>query len=630
MSATQTHGLIPFIGSPNSGKTTLYNWVTGSRFKAVNYPGATVDYSKGVSLSLYGRSISVLDTPGTYSLKPQSPEEEVTYRLLFGSTLEKLSRTVVVVVDSTQLSRHLPLVLQTQTCGFDVVIALTMVDLLKKDLIDIDIKLLSELTKVPVFPIDGSLGGGVKALVEHLNSMPIIPAPEAEKEIRDAVSESIVELHRKSKEISNLVFTDLASGQLLSATQRTRKWDQVLLHKIWGPIIFILIMLCLFSSIFWAAAPFMDIIDETFAFLATQALHFFGDGLLANFISDGLISSMGAVLVFVPQIFILFFGIALLEDSGYLARAASIIDRPFTAVGLNGRAFVPVLSGFACAVPAIMACRTIGSRTQRLITMMIIPFLTCSARLPVFALLLTFLFAGSQAWKAGLAMTALYMGSLIIGALAAAVLSRFIKDTHPSGFMLELPIYRKPLVKFAAKSALIKTTNYVKRAGPIIFTLAILIWAGTTFPHYEETNQTARIEHSYLGKAGQMIEPIFKPMGIDWQGGVGLLSAFAAREVFVSTMAILYNITEDDEDRLTDSLIGKMKAAKWKDGSPIYTTASVAALILFFMLALQCISTTGVAIREMNSWSLAMVQLIGMNLFAYAAAVGVFQLLSIF
>lgn len=617
MSAATSHTVIAFLGSPNSGKTTLFNWVTGNRFKTVNYPGATVDYFVGSSHNGYDHLLHVADTPGTYSLIPFSPEEEVTYKLLFDNkSSHNISKNIVVVVDATQLSRHLVLVRQAQAAGFNVTIALTMIDLLKQDDITVDFMQLSKLTDCAVYPIDGQLGGGVKELIEGLHQVNTDQerfTPNLKNLKQDFAAEAL--------DIAEQSLKHKTTGQLLKSVQNTEKWDHFFLHPVFGLFLFAAVMTGLFTSIFWLATPFMDALDGYASSLAAWSFTALGEGLFADFISNGIITSFGAVIVFVPQIFILFIGIGLLEDSGYLARAASLIDKPLSMVGLNGRSFVPILSGFACAVPAMMAARTIGSKKERWITLFIIPFMTCSARLPVYALLLSFLFFGSKALLPGMILAAIYIGSLIIGGLAAALLNKILKAEKPSAFMLELPLYRKPKLKIVLLNALSKTYGYIRRAGPIIFVLSVFIWLGTNFPNYDAADPTYKVQTSYLGQAGQAIEPMFKPMGVDWRVGVGLLSAFAAREVFVSTLAIIFNITDGSEEQITSSLIKNMQIASFPNGELIFTPVTVIGLILFFMFALQCISTTGVAIKEMKSVKFALYQLISMNIAAYFIAV---------
>src|SRR6185312_11998172 len=406
----------------------------------------------------------------------------------------------------------------------------------------------------------------------------------------------------------------------------TAKVDRVLLHPYLGLVFFFLIMGLIFSSIFWAAQPFMDLVDAGFSWLKEAVIHLVPISLLADFLGNGLVASFGAVMTFVPQIFILFIGIGLLEGSGYLARAATLIDQPFSKLGLSGRSFVPILSGFACAVPAMMASRNIPSKRDRMITNFVIPLMTCSARLPVYALLLAFLFHDQPAWKPGLALAALYMGSLVIGALAAAIVNKILTKNNQAIFMMELPLYRKPHWKVLVRQSLTRTQAYVKRAGPVIFVFAVLIWVGSTFPNYHAENDHVKLETSFLGQSGKVLEPIFSPMGVDWRVGVGLMSAFAAREVFVSSMAVMFNVTGDEASQ-AQGLLKTMSEATNSHGERIFTVASVIGLILFFMIALQCMSTFAISAKENGSMKFALTQLILFNVIAYIVAVSAVHLI---
>lgn len=612
---------VGIIGAPNSGKTTLFNWLTGSKYRAVNYPGSTVDYFLGSTLKNYGTEIPLMDTPGTYSLFPQSPDEEVTWKALFEPKNDHQVQKLIVVVDSTQMSRQLYLVKQAIDAGFSVVVALTMSDLIRKEKMQLSAERLSKALKCPVIEIDGTLGGGVKELVSAVQTLPSSATP---KPLQAWDQNKIVHVMKDVEFISKEAF--IKSKPKLDIHERARKIDQFLLHPFFGYFIFATIMTVIFSSIFWVAAPFMDYVDGGFSFLGEAVVTTFGENLFSDLLSNGIIASFAAVFVFVPQIFILFLGVGFLEDSGYLARASTLIDKPFSKMGMNGRSFVPILSGFACAVPAMMASRTLGSKRERYITMFIIPLMTCSARLPVFALLLTFLFWGESPWKAGIALTGLYFGALVIGAIAAAILNKILSKNEKSIFMMELPIYRAPHLRVLLKNAFDRTAAYVRRAGPIIFVLALIIWTASTFPHYEVEDAHQKLEQSYAGQLGKVIEPVFEPMGVDWRAGVGLISAFAAREVFVSSLAVMFNVAEtDDEDTMQTSLMEQMKTATNSEGALIFTPATVLGLIVFFMIALQCISTVGIAAREMNSYGFAFMQLVVFNVVAYVLAVAVVQ-----
>ena len=607
---------IAVVGSPNAGKTTLFNWISGSNAKAVNYPGATVDYTIGNSLKNYGEALRVLDTPGTYSLFPKTPEERVTEKLLFSSRDDLKPTSLIVVVDATQFQRQCTLVRQLKSSGWPVVVALTMSDVIAAEGIQLDVQKLSHLLEAPVVRIDGRLGGGVFELVDKARKQVIAnKAPSIQKISRWTSEDFQSELKFLNEAYASCFSSPLSKNQ---SSNRTKQIDRFLLHPIGGGFIFVATMILLFSSIFWAAAPAMDIIDSFFGALANKASAIAPDALWADFLGNGLIAGFGSFLVFVPQIFILFFGLTILEDSGYLARAATLVDRPLSLIGLNGRSFVPLLSGHACAVPAMMAARTIPNKKERWLTLFILPLMTCSARLPVYALLLSFLFA--SAFESGLWLTTIYFGTFLLGSIATAVASRFVPNLEKSFFMLELPSYRIPSLLTSLRTALSKTRAFIFRAGPVILVLSIVIWAGVTFPNHNIEDEAERLQSSYAAQAGQFIQPAMKPLGLDWKSGVGIITSIAAREVFVSTMALMYNVSNEDEDQLQASLISAMKKSKHADGSAVFTVASVAGLIIFYMIALQCIATVSIAHREANSWIFAIGQLIGYNVFAYIAA----------
>ena len=368
----------------------------------------------------------------------------------------------------------------------------------------------------------------------------------------------------------------------------------------------------------------MNFISDGFAFAGEQVLAISHHSLWTSFISDGILASVGSVITFVPQIFILFVGIIFFEDSGYLARAATLIDKPFSKIGLNGRSFVPILSAYACAVPAMMAARTINSKRERWITLFIIPLLSCSARLPVYSLLLSFLFQKDPAWKAGLALTAIYFASLGVSVIVAGIVNHFLKMEGQSLFMLELPIYRMPRFRNVFHSAISRTYSYLQRAGPAIFSFALIMWLVTTFPKYDIEDRAERLSSSYAASMGRAIEPIFTPLGGDWRTGVSLITAFAAREVFVSSLAVVMGVTDNEKISQQENLLKKMAEARNQKGQLLFTTASVLGLMLFFMIALQCLSTSSVATREAGL-GFAVFQLIIFNIAAYVLAVALVQ-----
>lgn len=621
------------VGSPNSGKTTLFNRLTGLRAKTVNYPGSTVDLLVGT----WG-DVQLFDTPGVYSLYPRSPDEEITMSAL----KTKEPHAVVAVIDATQLSRQLAIALQLKELfrpekpgPASVVVAITMLDLLEREGETLDLFKLSSELGLPVIATTS------QSTIEDLRH-----AIEKEKAVsprssRILQSSSIADL-REAKRIKDLVVTSpkrtAEAAALLGPRALTRQIDRTALHPVLGPLLFLTIMTTLFTLIYWLAQPLMNLVDQTFSGLSDILTHqpwVDPRNLFVRLVSDGLIAGIGAVLVFVPQIFILFCGLVFLEDSGYLARAATIVDRPLKAIGLGGRSFVPLLSGFACAVPAMMAARTVNSRRERMLTLFVLPLMSCSARLPVYALLLGFVFGG-QSIAAGFALAALYIGSIISGVIAASVLGRMAEKRglfgkEKSFLLLELPLYRRPHLLLVLKQAFLRTKSYVKRTGPVILLLSVVIWLGTNFPHYDIEDQTARLEESYAGQLGRVLSPVFEPMGGDWRTGLGLMSAFAAREVFVSTMAVIFHVTEpsagkgQSDETLQTGLLEQMHAAKAPNGRPLFTISSVLGLMLFFMIALQCLATFAVAIRESNSTRFAVTQLVIFNVAAYILTVGLVQ-----
>ncbi len=617
---------ILLIGCPNSGKTTLYNWITGLRHKTVNYPGSTVDYSVGESLDVYGEAVQVIDTPGTYSLLPEGVDEEVTVGVVQNLAAQG-NYHIVLVIDATQLDKNFLLFMQLREMNLPFSVALTMEDIVRSEGKSINVEFLTTAFLTDVVPIDGRLGSGVAEIVQKVRAQAHNTQPRNIQILKECKSCDDLMARRQWKELTSEAFPIDKKSPVhkKNYSEQTRKWDRVLLHPVVGLIIFVLLMFVVFSSIFWMAAPFMDAIDASFAGLGSLVVEYLGENIFSDLIAKGILAGTGSVLVFVPQIAILFVALTLLEDSGYLARAATLIDRPMQALGLSGRSFLPLLSGYACAIPAMMAARAVGGRKERWLTLFIIPLMSCSARLPVYALLLALLFPG-DAMKAGLILTVIYFVSLFVGALAAMIMSRLVKIKGVSLFMLELPVYRRPSARKVLITTFDKTKSYILRAGPTIFFLSLVIWFFTTFPRYEIRDEFARMENSFAAQLGHIVEPILEPMGGDWRVGVSLLSAFAAREVFVSSMAIVFHLTNEKGEAVSQSLLSALTDATRVDGTRLFTPGSIFALILFFMIALQCMSTVAVARQEFGSWKWPLVQLITFNVVAYILATSVYQI----
>ncbi len=615
------------IGPPNSGKTTLFNWITGYKRQTVNYPGSTVDLSFGCIRQKHGACTwKIVDTPGIYSFLSSSPEGEVTKNILKDSIKNQELQGVILVLDATRLERQLPFAFHLRETGLPVILALSMYDIQKKES-ELDISLLSQKLDMPVYPIEGLLGGGVTELLNRaftqFKNKPlssIFSSSWSEKQ-----QESYL---KKAKKTVSAVSLKKSKSQIGKKTQWLDSW---FLHPIVGFGLLSLILFMFFSSIFWLAQPLMDLIDSGFSWGVESLLQWGGDNFLMNFLANGVLTSFGAFMVFIPQVFILFVGIYLLEDSGYLARAVTLVDGPFSRIGLSGRSLFPFLSGFACAIPATLATRSISSKRERWITIFALPFMTCSARLPVYALLLSFLFYDESAWKPGLVMSVIYFLSLLLGILSSGLLNLFLKKDNPSSFFMELPLYRRPVLSNVLFSSWSRTRHFIRKAGPVIFTFALIMWVATHFPRHLELKPEEQIQKSYAGQFGQMIEPVFEKMGGDWRVGVSLLSAFVAREVFVSVLAVSLKNTQattEMEDSAEVSLVQTMKRTKLSDGKPLFSRASILALLVFFMFSLQCLSTTGVVYKETGSWKFAGAQLISLNLLAYVGAVLTYNIYS--
>ena len=653
--------VITLVGAPNSGKTTLFNLLSGKNYKTVNYPGSTVEYNITKFQSKYGIDSDLLDSPGLISLFPFSPDEKVTVDSLYNHPHFGSPDLIINTVDASQLSRHLLLTKQLLESGFKVIVVLTMKDILDRKGISIDEEILKEKIGCDVVSLNGRTGDGINKLIEliqknikELKNTPYFSEPRRLSARLN--KEILVNSFKEIEEIVNQVSgnhknhsVDLnAANQALKILNQpvkknegtapdkiTMKIDSFLLHRIWGIVFFILIMALTFTAIFWLADPLMGLVDDLFSWLNGVAAVGLGDNWFSSLISDGLISGAGSVLVFVPQIIILFVILGLLEDTGYLARGAMLIDSPLSKIGLNGRSFVPMLSGYACAIPAMMAARTIPNRKERMLTLFIIPLTSCSARLPVYALLIAYLTPGDKPWIGGLILAAIYILSIVSSVIAAAIANKFrrliFKVDESSSFILELPTYKIPKISSVINHTYNSTKQYLLKAGPVILTFAIVLWFLTYFPNFkpeiDSTNLTkeqvqqqideARFENSYAAQMGKFIQPVMKPIGMDWRIGVSLISAFAAREVFVSSLALIFKVTEDTGD-IGQSLINSMKQATFEDsGKKLFTPSTIIGLIVFFMFALQCISTLAVGRKEMGSWKIPLFQLLAFTSIAY-------------
>lgn len=637
--------LITLVGPPNSGKTTLFNYLSGKKYKTVNYPGATIEYSITKFLDRFEISGNLMDSPGIVSMVPNSPDEDVTITNLFEHPLYGKPSVLIVSIDVSQFSRHLLLAEQIIECGFNIIIALTMNDILEEKNYYINEKILSERLNCKVVKVDPRTGYGIDELIDTVKTELSSGKEFAAKQI-DFSENEIINIYNnieniernvikvKDKNINSILN---ANNELIIKGQKntinkpdklTIKIDSILLHKYWGILIFASVMGVLFASIFWAASPIMDLIDSSFQYLSSLVVDDHNHHWYSDLLSSGIIGGAGAVLIFLPQIFILFFILGLLEDSGYLARGAMLIDKPLSMIGLNGRSFVPMLSGFACAIPAIMAARTITNRKERILTIFIIPLMSCSARLPVYGLLLTFLFP-DKFLLSGIILSLIYLFGILTSFIVSSIINKyqktFIKVEDNSSFIMELPVYRIPKFTNVLKNTYDNAYQYIRKAGPTIVVFSIIIWALTYFPdnnpviHNSENMSieqlktmvdAERISNSYASELGKLIEPVMRPLGLDWRVGVSLIATFAAREIFVSSMALIFKIT-DNEDNLNESLVSAMRNAKiGKTDKPLFTVSSTVGLIVFFVFAMQCISTIAITKKETGGWRIPILQVV--------------------
>jgi ferrous iron transport protein B len=624
---------ICLVGMPNSGKTTLMNALTGGNFRTANYPGVTVSLMRGRTKPEFGPVVNIVDLPGVHSSVSPSPEEELACSVIEGKHARVHPDGFVLVVDATQLERHLKFAGFVAQQQRPVVIALTMVDLLPRVHQTLDVEKLQAALGVPVILVDARTGGGVRDLVAALrrsteplpntNALVALPA--------DPVSafDCVRDLLQKSGAVQR------APRGRHELDPLTAKLDRYALDRVWGFPIFLVVLISLFGAIFWAAQPFMDAIDSLFGGAGDLIIRIFGDSMLVKFVAEGVIGGVGAVAVFFPQIMILFFLMTLLEDSGYLARGAALVDRPLAFLGLHGRSFVPMLSGFACAIPAVFAARSIPSKRERLLTIWIIPLMSCSARLPVYALLLAALLHGS-AWKAGLSLAAIYISSMLIGSIVAGAASRLVyKFKQPSLLAMELPVYRVPRWKPIVRMTWARGSSYLQRAGLPIMTVSAVLWLLSNFGTapgsiVAPTPQQTMMEQSFAAQIGHRIEPALHPMGVDWRVGVGLISAFAAREVFVSSMAIVFHVDGNDTSQQA-GLLEQMRTATFPGTAQrIFTPASIVGLIVFFFFSLQCFSTVAVVRKETGSSKIATMQLLFYTGLGYVLSVSTVQILRAF
>ena len=675
---------VALVGNPNSGKSTVFNALTRLRQKVGNYPGVTVEKKLGRAILPDGKAINVLDLPGTYSLAVQSPDERVVRDVLLGHMDDTCRPDVVVcIVDASNIERNLYLVSQVQDLGIPVVVALNMMDEVTKQGRTIDPQKLQSVLRIPVVPMVASKERGIEelktVLARGIDPVPVrewrMPAsmdqevsllagwlcehqqldrftafseavihlstPIADHHLPHGVPETWITMIRDARErlthagvkwrsaviearyewihqILRGVVADLPDPKV----RKTDLFDAVLTHKIWGWVVFVSVMVLMFYTIFTIAAYPMEWISDGFAFLSNGFKAILPAGDIRDLLTDGIIAGVGGVVVFLPQILTLFFFISLMQDTGYMARAAFIMDRLMSQVGLHGKSFIPLLCSFACAIPGIMACRSIENPKDRLVTILVSPLMVCSARLPVFALMIAVLIPDtSPLEKAGI-MLVLYLMGITGAILMAWVFKRTIFKGPTPPFIMELPPYRCPSLKATVQHMWERSRLFLKKAGTVILLFSVVLWALMTYPKLPDATPDVALRHSFAGRAGILLEPVIKPLGYDWRIGIGLIGSLAAREIFVSTMSIAFNI---DESEKTLSLQNTFAQARWPDGRMLFTPLVCMSLLVFYVFAMQCFSTLAVTRRETNSWRWPIFQFVYMTGIAYSAAWVVYQ-----
>jgi ferrous iron transport protein B len=699
--------MIALVGNPNSGKTSVFNRLTGMRQKVANFPGVTVERKSGNLHFPSGDIAELIDLPGTYSLFPRAEDERVVLDQLVDGAGGRKVDGVIYVADTTQFEKHLLLFTQIRDLGIPCILVCNMQDEAGKRSIVIDLARLKRNLDVPVVSVSARTGEGFEELQNALTGLlhppgstakPIFSVPDEWKDMLDNIGQItatehsytqwlIAHHHRhmpwlspdQKRDIAQLVeehgfkslqgevteiteryaFIDPLIRKVIQRKERSgHEWsdrlDRWFTHRFVGPVIFVLILFLIFQAIFaWAAYP-MDGIDMAFGQLGAWTHSLFGGHWLGDLLADGLIAGLGGIFIFIPQIAILFFLISVMEESGYMARAVYLFDGLMQRFGLNGRSVVALVSGGACAIPAVMSTRTIGNWKERLITILVTPFISCSARIPIYTILVAFVVPSVYLWGLvnlqGLVFAGLYFASALTALIAAWLLSKMLKHRGGSFLMMELPEYRMPVWRNVFFTTYEKVKVFVVEAGKIILAISLILWVLASYgpgdamqraesealsrieigdiPQDNATQYIAslRLEHSYAGHIGKAMEPVIKPLGYDWKIGIALLTSFAAREVFISTMSTIYAIGGDaDQDRLRERMA---QQTDLNTGQPTFRFATSLSLLVFYLFAMQCMSTLAIVKRETNSWKWPILQFTGMTLLAYFAALITYQIAS--
>ena len=687
---------VALLGNPNTGKSSLFNALVGGQQQVGNYPGATVEKFVG-RCAHEGRELAITDLPGLYSLNPASPDEQIAVDILLTPNVADMQvmDVVVCVLDASNLVRNLYLTTQVLELGIPAVVALNMMDVAAQAETTIDVEQLSAALGVPVVVTHGSRKQGIGELRSAIASATVVattkvtfsdPVEAAIASATAATADQAVACHRRcflnelalstdvelcgdeqveSKQTTNFsAALDLCKQQFDAAGDRIsmepiaryawinqvvssvvecrdtehslvrRRWlDRVLIHPFSGSLIFLATLTLLFQAVFSWSVPAMDLIGALFAWLGSGVESLIAEGMLRSLIVDGLIAGIGGVVIFLPQILILFFFIGLMEDFGYMARAAYLMDNVMSKVGLSGKSFIPLLSSFACAIPGIMAARSIKNRNDRLATMLIAPLMSCSARLPVYILITAACIPERQVFggwisQQALVLVSMYLLGIVVAICVAWILKKTILKGETPVFVMELPSFKMPSISIVSRKMFQQGMDFVKQAGTLILACTVLIWALAYFPRSEETvelsaTQTSGIQlrNSYLGRAGQAIEPVVRPLGWDWKIGIAVLASFPAREVVVGTMGVIYNLG-DEEDETSEGLRDHLKNARWDHDStkPVFTVPVGLSIMVFFALCAQCVSTLAVLKKETQSWRWPLFTFVYMTVLAYVAA----------
>lgn len=697
---------IALVGNPNTGKSTLFNLLTGLNQKIGNFPGITVDKKTGYCKLSGNQQAEIIDLPGTYSLYPKSKDESIVFQVLADKNNSSHPDIVILVVDATNLRRNLLLYTQVADLGLPVILVLNMTDMAKKEGIDIDVDKLSERLGIQVVAISARNNSGLSALKEAIRNTTAIAtqtegadmhvlAPEAIDLVKSHIKtdndylalqllhqhlplnifsvadhevfEQIKKDHhfessklQAAETISRYRYLGTVLSGVVKDTGAARKFifsdklDAVLTHRIWGFTIFIAILFFIFNSIFsWSSYP-MELIEYSFVWLTEFGHQHLPAGMLTDLLLDGVVAGLGGVVIFIPQIAILFAFISILEDTGYMSRVTFMMDKIMRKFGLSGKSVVPMIGSLACAVPSIMSARNIESWKDRIITIMVAPLVSCSARLPVYTLLISLVVPEKMIWGfinlQGLTLMGMYLISIFAAVIVAFIMKFIIKAKEKSYFIMELPVYRMPRWSNVLYTMYEKSKTFVLEAGKVIIAISIILWVLATFgpsdkfeaidkkyaaieaqkdslqiSTLERDRSAEKLENSYAGILGHLIEPAIKPLGFDWKIGIALITSFAAREAFVGTMATIYSVDNDGE---VATIRNKMRGARNPEtGLPVFTFATAFSLMLFYAFAMQCMSTVAVVYRETKSWKWPVIQLVYMTVMAYVASLIAYQLL---